>query len=129
MVDDQGIKLIPSHRIEYFHQGKLDLHSILRVNKTKKVGDPRNMSIDRQPRNVKAVTQNTVRCLATHTRQRDKLLKCPWNLTRESIQELTAAVSDVPGLVLIETGRTDILFQFIERGLSIISDTLEPRKE
>jgi hypothetical protein len=110
MVDDQCVKLIPSQRIEDLHQGKFNLHSILRVNKPKKIGDPCNMSIDRQTGYVKAVTQNTVRRLASYTRQRDEFLKCPWNLTRESIKELTAAFPDILGLVFIETGSPDILF-------------------
>jgi hypothetical protein len=114
VVDDQRVKLVPSLRFEDLHQGKLDLYGIICIDKAEKIRDPRYMGINRQPRNVKTVTQNTVRRFSSNPRESHKILECAGYFTGVTIKKLAAAIPYILGLVLVKPSCPDVLFKLFQ---------------
>jgi len=113
--DDQVIEIVPLVNVDEVHQGELDLHGILGVDQAKEVRDAGDMGVDGYSRDVVTVTQDTVGCLASHTRQRDEVVKCCRYFTTEPVDEFATARLNVLGLVAKETSGTNVLLQFLLR--------------
>lgn len=99
---NKPVELIPSVRRKDLHEGEFDLDGILRGDQTEQVTDAGYVRVDRQTGNVKAIAEYAVGSLAANTGESDQFFERLRNLAAELIDQLTAALLNVPRLVLVE---------------------------
>ena len=98
-----------------------DPHGIRVLGQPEAIREPRHMRVDDDARrNPKRGAEHDVGRLPPDAVQIDQLFQRLWNIAVVTFDELAAAGLNVLRFVAIETGRTDGLFEFLDRRVRVV---------
>lgn len=124
-----GLAAVPNHGMrklrpiffwEQFHQILFDVIGVCVTGQPEPLGDPLHMGIDDDSRDAEGGSEDHIGCLAADSGKLDQLFHRLGDPALMFFNQLFGAGDDAFGLVLIEAGGMDFLFECLGVGFCVV---------